>query len=450
MRDVEEVNARALASLADAPRRTARRRPRRARRVMRASWFVACVVALSAASRGAGAACAVESDGVRWCQVASSSTPSGLNITYAHAPGAATLDVRVRATFSGAHDPGSAGWIALGPGSGMMSGEVVVASGGAGSAATYYQLTGQSQPSTLCGAACALSAANVTAATGSRTVVVRYRDANASAGATKSFVYASSPSLWPAQHTTSRRGGLSINFATGDATSMAMKSAIKRDVTHGVLMLVAWGVLMPTASAAPRMKFLFPDGKWFLMHQIGVVVGAVVFVTAGAMLLAQHDEREDAHSESSTFDAHSRIGVAVGFLWLAQFLLGAFRPNKNVTDSARFGFIPSSWRKAWFLTHASLGPITIGLASVVLVLGAVLIRDKYVGETDSGVKFLADGGVYGIMAAVWLVCAFGAWRDGFAKAKGGLENYGLREPTPSESERNAREMRFTGITVSRG
>ena len=185
MRDVEEVNARALASLADAPRRTARRRPRRARRVMRASWFVACVVALSAASRGAGAACAVESDGVRWCQVASSSTPSGLNITYAHAPGAATLDVRVRATFSGAHDPGSAGWIALGPGSGMMSGEVVVASGasgGAGSAATYYQLTGQSQPSTLCGAACALSAANVTAATGSRTVVVRYRDANASAG----------------------------------------------------------------------------------------------------------------------------------------------------------------------------------------------------------------------------------------------------------------------------
>ena len=151
MRDVEEVNARALASLADAPQRTARRRPRRARRVMRASWFVACVVALSAASRGAGAACAVESDGVRWCQVASSSTPSGLNITYAHAPGAATLDVRVRATFSGAHDPGSAGWIALGPGSGMMSGEVVVASGGAGSAATYYQLTGQSKPSTLCG-----------------------------------------------------------------------------------------------------------------------------------------------------------------------------------------------------------------------------------------------------------------------------------------------------------
>ncbi|WP_204349011.1 hypothetical protein, partial [Klebsiella pneumoniae] len=46
---------------------------------------------------------------------------------------------------------------------------------------------------------------------------------------------------------------------------------------------------------------------------------------------------------------------------------------------------PSSWRKAWFLAHASLGPITIGLASVALVLGAVLIRDKYVGETDSGV-----------------------------------------------------------------
>jgi cytochrome b561 len=186
------------------------------------------------------------------------------------------------------------------------------------------------------------------------------------------------------------------------------------------------------------------------MHQIGVVVGAVVFVTAGAMLLAEHDEREDAHSESSTFDAHSRIGIAVGFLWLAQFLLGVFRPNKNITDSARFGFIPSSWRKAWFLAHASLGPITIGLASVALVLGAVLIRDKYVGETDSGVKFLADGGVYGIMATVWFVCAFGVWRDGFAKAKGGLENYVAREPTPSESNRNAREMRFTGITVSRG
>lgn len=444
-RDVEEVNAD------DAARHSPTRldRPTRALRVMVASWFAACVVALSAASRVAGAACAVESDGVNWCQVSTSSTPSGINIAYALAPGAATLDVRVRATFSGAHDPGSVGWIALGPGSGMSSGEVVVASGGAGSTATY-QLTGQSAPSTACGGACALSAASVTAATGSRTVVVRYQDASASAGATKSFVYASSPSAWPAQHTMTRRGGLIINFSTGDATSMTIKSAIKRDVTHGVLMLVAWGVLMPTASAAPRMKFLFPDGKWFLMHQIGVVVGAVVFVTAGAMLLAEHDEREDAHSESSTFDAHSRIGIAVGFLWLAQFLLGVFRPNKNITDSARFGFIPSSWRKAWFLAHASLGPITIGLASVALVLGAVLIRDKYVGETDSGVKFLADGGVYGIMAAVWFVCAFGVWRDGFAKAKGGLENYVAREPTPSESNRNAREMRFTGITVSRG
>ena len=419
---------------------------------MRASWFVACVVALSAASRGAGAACAVESDGVRWCQVASSSTPSGLNITYAHAPGAATLDVRVRATFSGAHDPGSAGWIALGPGSGMMSGEVVVASERRrGFGGDVLSVDGTEQAvDAVWGGVCAERGerdGGDGVEDGRGAVSRRERGAR---GATKSFVYASSPSSWPAQHTTSRRGGLSINFATGDATSMAMKSAIKRDVTHGVLMLVAWGVLMPTASAAPRMKFLFPDGKWFLMHQIGVVVGAVVFVTAGAMLLAQHDEREDAHSESSTFDAHSRIGVAVGFLWLAQFLLGAFRPNKNVTDSARFGFIPSSWRKVWFLTHASLGSITIGLASVVLVLGAVLIRDKYVGETDSGVKFLADGGVYGIMAAVWLVCAFGAWRDGFAKAKGGLENYGLREPTPSESERNAREMRFTGITVSRG
>jgi cytochrome b561 len=194
------------------------------------------------------------------------------------------------------------------------------------------------------------------------------------------------------------------------------------------MMLVAWGVLMPTASAAPRMKFLFPDGTWFLMHQIGVVVGAVVFITAGAMLLAEHDEREIAHSESNAFKAHRAVGVAVGFLWLAQFLLGAFRPNKDVTDGARFGFIPSSWRRWWFIAHATLGPITIVLACVVLVLGVALIRDKYVDKTDSGVKFLADGGVYGVIAATFVACAFGIWRDGFAKAKSVLTNDAARHP----------------------
>lgn len=101
----------------------------------------------------------------------------------------------------------------------------------------------------------------------------------------------------------------------------------------------------------------------------------------------------------------------------------------------------------WFFVYVSFGLIMIGLVFVVFVFGVVLIRDKYVGEIDFGVKFFVDGGVYGIMVVVWFVCVFGVWCDGFVKVKGGLENYVAREFTSSESNRNAREMWFIGIIV---
>lgn len=397
------------------------------------------VFALACAWIGvASASCAVESDGLTWC-VASTSV-SGLALSYAVA-GSSSLDVRVRAVFSGAHDPQGAGWVAFGPGSSMANAEIALALGS--SSPTLYRLSGRSTPSTPCGSGCSVSAANVTSTATSRTLVVRYADANASAGATKSFIFASSTDAAMTGHSNSRRGTVSLDFSTGNAVTTT-KSTVKRDVAHGVLMLLAWGVFMPLGAGMTQMKNLLPDGKWFVGHSGLVAVGSVIFIVAIAMLKDGHDDVQGTHD---LYDGHRGVGIAVMAMWLFQVLLGTFRPNKNIRDGDRFGIIPAEWRDNWFFAHAVMGQLTIGLATVVMVIGAVMVKDKYTDPTDSGIKFLANGGVYGVFVGVWALCAFGAWRDGFAKSKLGSEAYGIRQPTPEESAANAAAVRFTGISV---
>lgn len=83
-----------------------------------------------------------------------------------------------------------------------------------------------------------------------------------------------------------------------------------------------------------------------------------------------------------------------------------------------------------------LGQLVVGFDALAVVMGAVLIGDKYKDSDDAGVKFLASGGTYGVLAGVWALCSFAIWRDGFAKANGGIENYDIaRRLTPEEAPR---------------
>lgn len=210
---------------------------------------------------------------------------------------------------------------------------------------------------------------------------------------------------------------VSLNVSSGSAV-VTTKSTVKRDVVHGVLMLLAWGVFMPLGAGLTRMKRLLLDGKWFIGHTGLVAVGSVIFIVAIAMLEGGEDEVQGTHS---VYDGHRGVGVAVIAMWLFQVLLGAFRPNKSIQDGARFGFIPANWRDKWFFAHALMGPLTIGLATVVMITGAIIVKDKYTDSDDSEIKFLANGGVYGVFIGVWALCAIGVWRDRFAKAEVGLE-----------------------------
>jgi hypothetical protein len=230
-------------------------------------------------------------------------------------------------------------------------------------------------------------------------------------------------------------------------TTPTASEAMRDDVTHGTLMLLAWGVLIPIAAAAPRMKFLLPNGRWFIMHQLLHLVGGVVFLVAVGLRFTNRDTREIDHAKM--YAPHRGVGIALIALWATQFASGALRPHEGATDGHRLGCIPSEWRSNWYFLHAVLGQLVVGFGALAVVMGAVLIGDKYKGSDDAGVKFLASGGTYGVLAGVWALCSFAIWRDGFAKANGGIENYDIgRRLTPEELAAGREKYGFTGITVS--
>ena len=390
---------------------------------------LALALVMTSVAGALGRTCVADAtDGMTWCRT--TSPRDGVDVAYAVVDASSTFDVWVRATFSGDVAPGRDGWASVGGGASMAAGDVVTSKGSA--AAEYVRLTGRGTPTLGCGSGCAVMNATIASAANSRTITFRYRDANASRGATKDLIWATGGGGF-AQHAPSTRGTLRVDFRSGAATAGGSK--VKRDVAHGTLMLVAWGALNPLAAGFARMKFLFPNGKWFLGHSVGMLLGGIVF---GAACIHLVTANYDGHVQTDTFHSHQKLGIAVMFLWATQFLLGVFRPNKEPKDGNRFGFIPTAWRRSWYIAHAVLGPVTLVLATVTVVLGAVVIGNKWDGSADSGVKFLAGGGVYGLLTAVWVIIALGVWRDRIAKASSGVDNYGVGDSTLDESETNAR------------
>lgn len=344
------------------------------------------------------ATCAVESDGLTWCAYAG--VASGLDVAYAPVSnGTTTVNHWIRATFSGALNPGTNGWASIGPGTRMSNGKVVV--GGGGAATTKYTMTSTQTPTNPCSTNCPISEESVTSTATATTLKFKLVDANSAVGTT-SFVWGMQTLAWPAKH--SRKGAVSVSLAGQGGSSSVSGSKLNRDVAHGVLMVLAWVIFMPIGSASTALKNLLPNGLWFYAHLSAIGAGSLLFAIALGLLIGR-----DEHGKDSKLDKHYSLAIAVIALWLIQLFLGVFRPNKKPEDGARLGFIPTSLRPAWFWAHRLIAPTVLALAAATIFVGADLMRDRY-GTSDSvGVRFLRPGvlgGVYAAVVAVGVVLHF--------------------------------------------
>ena len=389
---------------ASASARERRRRERRRCGTTTRAWTtVAATVAVTTAAAvttaraqggGNGAAtCAVESDGLTWC--AYGNLVSGLDVAYAPvASGATTVNHWIRATFSGTLNPGTNGWASVGPGTSMSDGKVVV--GGGVTATTKFTLTGESTPTNACATNCPISAESVTSNATATTIKFKLVDANSPVG-TVSCVWAMHGSPWPNQH--SSKGTVSFSLTGEGVSSSVSGSKLNRDVTHGVLMVIAWVIFMPFGSASTNWKRLLPE-RWFYVHVSLVGAGSVLFAIALCLLIGRDDRAKD-----SKVDTHYSLAIAVISLWLIQLSLGALRPNKKPEDGARLGCIPAALRPAWFWAHRLIAPTVLAVAAATIFVGADLMHDRYGTRDSTGVSFLRPGVLGGVYAAVAVAAA---------------------------------------------
>jgi hypothetical protein len=344
-------------------------------------------------------ACAVDAtDGRTWCAYAN--VVAGIDVAFSavDSTDVSRVDHYVKATFSGTKNPGSLGWASFGPGTSMSSAVVSVGQAN-GASSTTYTLTSRATPSNVCSAGCAITELATTSDASGLTLKFRYTKENTTPG-TETFIWGMKTSAWPGKHSAFGTVSADVTGIT-TANSGTSTSTLTRDVTHGVLMVMAWVIFMPGASAMTMLKNALPDGLWFKLHMAGASIGSLIFAIALGLLLGRED-----HGESSLLDTHYTLALGTIGLWVAQISLGVLRPNK--TGGNRLGFIPTSLRPAWFVAHRVIGPLVMGIAAAAVITGAKLIQDKHGDDSAIGIKFLMPDVMYAMYATVVALALVGA------------------------------------------
>ena len=164
----------------------------------------------------------------------------------------------------------------------------------------------------------------------------------------------------------SRVASYSINFATGEVTSIAT-NLVALYTAHGVLMFLAWAVIFPVGALASRSRSRLGAPKssfWFLFHRRMMISGWILLVIALIIIIFAKGMSDSPHFST----AHGTLGLIVAIIGLLQPLNAYFRPH--VPDATK-GEKISTARIVWESAHKGLGwgAIVIGApASIFLGL----------------------------------------------------------------------------------
>ena len=146
-------------------------------------------------------------------------------------------------------------------------------------------------------------------------------------------------------------------------------------LAHGLLMTLAWGVLLPMGAVMPRTwrDALESKGAWYKVHRTVQSLGVLLSVIG--LIIAISFVPDGYH-----FDGlHKALGLVVSILALVQPAMAFLRPHKPAPGES-----PTVLRQLWHMKHAIVGYSLLALGVVQLLTG---VRRTY------GLEFLY--GIYG-------------------------------------------------------
>eukprot|EP00803_Ostreobium_quekettii_P011040 evm.model.scf_763.2 EVM.evm.TU.scf_763.2 scf_763:13070-19189(+) len=182
-----------------------------------------------------------------------------------------------------------------------------------------------------------------------------------------------------AYHGPTSKTSVALNFATGSSAVESVEDLSRYWKTHGILMTVGWGILIPLGVIVARtMKDQAPH--WFYFHMVANSLG-LVLATAGFALALVKFDREDNFR-------HRQVGISAMVLGFLQPLNAFIRPHPG-----------TAWRDQWEWVHWTVGRVALGLAIWNIFTGL----DEY--------EFLEEVGSkkYHVMYGLLLACLFVAY-----------------------------------------
>ncbi|MEW5306052.1 MAG: hypothetical protein WDW36_008552 [Sanguina aurantia] len=175
------------------------------------------------------------------------------------------------------------------------------------------------------------------------------------------YNWAVSPHCALMQHSLDGSGGGVLDVSSGVSTQTADHKRYWINV-HGLLMSVAWGLLLPLGTFMPAHRWLLGDVKvgktalWFILHLAFQLSGFSIFV-AGFVVCIMHFDVSSMPG-GGTGKAHAYMGWALMGLASLQMIGGAVRPGRD-----------TRLRSFWNPIHHNLGRISILIGWVLIYLG---------------------------------------------------------------------------------
>jgi hypothetical protein len=151
--------------------------------------------------------------------------------------------------------------------------------------------------------------------------------------------------------------------ASEDAEARAGKQYL---YAHGSLMIIGWGLLLPSGVIFAALAKHRPGGLWFKGHRFLQMSGLIVVLTAWMIARNRFDDVEVNNDDNS--DMHMRLGLIVMIIGLAQPLNAVLRPH-----APGEGAETTTIRWLWEITHKTLGYTAVLVAACTIILGTTLI-----------------------------------------------------------------------------
>jgi len=219
--------------------------------------------------------------------------------------------------------------------------------------------------------------------------------------------------------------GMTVIEPNADDLSFDAGGAQSKVLTHGSLMLIGWGFLLPLGIITAVFLRHRPNGLWFKMHRTFQLVGLLFALVGWAIALKNFNVLGSGGGGTSALEkkayAHAVCGTTAMCIGLLQPLNAIFRPHPPADGEKK----PTN-RLLWELVHKSVGYIGAILALVSIGLGT-RIASSYENQFLAG--FVVSLVFLAAIAFIMIVDNIRyKKRQGFKKPEGPNEQKSLHEP----------------------